>query len=102
MTWSKRGTRSEEIRAQIGAERWARLQLAVRRRDQVCQWPLPSGRGVCGAPIEQVDHRGDRNRHELDNLWGLCFRHHRRKTAKEAAEGRARAAAERKSRSRRR
>lgn len=95
MPWASRGTRSEEIIAAIGAREWARRKAAVRARDKVCQWPMPSGRGVCGGPIDEIDHWVARDRHAIADLRGLCSRHHARKTAAEAAEGRARAAAAR-------
>lgn len=98
MTWKRRGTRSEEIRGEIGAAEWARRRRAVLARDRVCQWPLPSGRGVCGAPATEVDHRVDRSSHRVEDLQGLCSRHHARKTQKEAAQGRAEAAARRRTR----
>lgn len=74
--------------------------MEVRRRDKVCQWPLPSGRGVCGGPIDTrsggaVDHWEDRNDHRVESLKALCARHHRRKTAQEAQRGREQAAARR-------
>lgn len=84
MTWTTK--RRDEL-----PPGWAKIRARIKRRDEgVCQWPLPYGGGICGAPGDGgVDHKVDPHYHEDDGLWLLCRRHHDRKTTSEATAGRA-------------
>lgn len=75
---------------------WSKIRLRVLKRDDYrCRWPLPYNDEECGQEAHEVDHRVDRHDHRDDSLWSLCQYHHQRKTQREAAEGRAKAAARR-------
>lgn len=59
---------------------WKRVRRAVLERDgHQCQ--------LCGEPANEVDHIRNNDDHSPANLWALCERHHKDKTAREAAQG---------------
>lgn len=67
----------------------SRIRPAVIARDKVCQWRM-SGGGICGAPGNQVDHKGDRHDHRLEALQLLCEYHHGIKSSREGNAARPR------------
>jgi len=80
---------SSDRRARL-PDNWSALVREVKRRDgNRCRWILRSGKR-CPRRGTDVDHRWDPDSHDLGNLWLLCPHHHKQKTAREAALGKAR------------
>ena len=74
---------------------YSEIRPSILARDGVCLWGfLPGelwpGEANCTNASNEVDHIGDPNDHSLDNLRGICTFHHRRRTASQGVEGRAR------------
>ena len=75
---------------------WWKIRAAVLDAcGHQCQREVAGRR--CKARAVEVDHINDPNDHSLANLQGLCEDHHRKKTQAQAAEGRRRYLASRKS-----
>lgn len=67
---------------------WPQRRRRVGDRDGWrCQWPR-TGRGICGSPARDCDHREGSHDHRDEALWMLCRFHHNRKTQGESAEAR--------------
>lgn len=66
---------------------WAQRRARVLRRDGHRCTVVTDGHR-CPAPADEVDHivRGDD--HRMSNLASICTDHHKRKTAREAADAR--------------
>ncbi len=68
---------------------WSALVAAVKQRaGGRCEWRLKSG-ARCPRRGTDVDHRRRGDDHRLTNLQLLCVKHHKDKTAREAAAARA-------------
>lgn len=81
----KRRARTEQARPnayQRGYDRrWAKLRLLVLRRYPICRLP------ECYAVATEVDHivpKAQGGDDSMDNLQGLCKRHHSQKTMRES------------------
>jgi hypothetical protein len=62
-------------------------------RDMFCLWgSIPDDKAgidfVCGERAVEVDHIGDPNNHDSENLRGLCVYHHRIRTGRQGAAAR--------------
>lgn len=83
------GWANSERRAELPPDWKTVIRPAVIKRDKgKCRWPRPNG-GICGAPGNQVDHKGDRLDHRIEALQLLCERHHNAKSSQQGVEARA-------------
>src|SRR5207342_1793580 len=79
---------SQQDRAYFASPEWKRIRAQVLHEEPTCTWV------GCSLPSVTVDHilnRARGGRHERANLQALCAPHHKAKTAKESAIGRAKA-----------
>lgn len=68
---------------------WARIRRRVLERDgHRCTWVTDGQR--CSERATDVDHIGDRDDHDDDNLAGLCSWHHDRKSSAQGNAARVR------------
>ena len=82
MAWSD----DSERRALLPSN-WGSIVKAVKERDGGrCMFRLPSGKR-CPRPGTDVDHKGDRENHDLSNLRLLCEHHHKQVTQAQAWQG---------------
>ena len=67
------------------------IRPAILARDPICLWGFLDGEdGPCREPSTEVDHIGSPWDHNSNSLRGICSFHHRRRTASQGVEGRAR------------
>jgi len=73
---------------------WPALRRVVLLRDGFrCTWPTELGR--CVENATDVDHIGDKDNHEPENLRALCGYHHRQRTSLQGNKARGRGPSER-------
>lgn len=64
---------------------WSTIRRRILARDGYqCTWATNGIR--CCAPATDVDHIGDPDRHEDDNLRSLCVTHHRRRSSSQGGK----------------
>lgn len=74
---------------------WSAIRRQVLRDEPTCQlaypgeWLTSRGPARCAQVSTDVDHIGDRHTHARANLRGVCGPCHDRRTAEQAAAGRA-------------